>query len=59
MNDNNEDWWDEDSYWLGSKFEYERNFLLWFGNWFTWFVVDLVILVEAILFVFRFLNHGL
>jgi hypothetical protein len=54
--DDNEDWWSDESYWQGSKFEFERNFLLWFGNWFVEFFVVLLFLTEAILYIFRFLN---
>ena len=48
---------EEENYWIGSKYEDERTFLIGLGNWFTWTVVELVILVESILFVFRYLNR--
>jgi hypothetical protein len=56
--DDNEGWWSED-YWSGSKFENERNFLLWFGHWFVEFVVVLLLLLESILYIFHFLNKHL
>jgi len=56
----NSSWWtqeEEERFSLDSKYEAERDFLVGFGNWFTWFLVDLVLLLESIHFVFRFLNR--
>jgi hypothetical protein len=53
--DDNEDWWAE-SYWMGSKYESEWHFLRWFGNWLVEVFVGLLFLTEAILYIFHFLN---
>jgi len=53
-----EDWWSED-YWAGSKFEDERNFLLWFGNWFVELVMVVLFLMETIFYIFHFLTTRL
>ena len=59
MNDDNEDWWGDEDYWIGSKYEYERNFILWLGHWLVeWWIVSLF-LTEAILYTFRFLTKNL
>ena len=59
LNDrDSEDWWSED-YWAGSKFEDDRNFLLWFGHWFVELVVVVLFLTEAIFYIFHFLNSYL
>ncbi len=59
MNDeDNEGWWSEE-YWKTSRFEDERNFLLWFGNWFVEFIVIIALLLEAIFYTFNFLNKHL